>query len=396
MRETTVHSLAIARTLLERAEPLCVSDDRYLASAGLVILQDALETVFYALLIELGIDEEKNLERKSFDELIGELKAAEIPIAKSGTLKALNKQRVLTKHYAQVAEPVTVRSYLAAARFAIDAAMQKVLGRSLSELFIADLLKPGEARDFLKSAERAITERRYLESLTEIRKAIFVEFEESYNVYGWRDYDGKKPEGLLASVIRGGWDAPHWKRRKDWIDEHVQVPTDFIQIDHEKWRLGAMELGIHTIELDNLRRLTPAVFRRGRKSGWSVTYDATFANNNAIESNSRYCLDRAVSIILKKHEHANAKREPATDVQFDPPPIYLERIVYERPATDSKQLHVISKGFDYQIHRIVGGFDPNQRFYEISATATAQPLDAQNQIDPPYFRGFLEIVDEID
>jgi len=95
MKESTLHSLVIARTLLDRAEPLCTSEDRYLASAGLVVLQDAIEAVFYAILIELGIDESKSLERKSFDELIGELKAAGVPVHKSGTLKALNKQRVL-------------------------------------------------------------------------------------------------------------------------------------------------------------------------------------------------------------------------------------------------------------------------------------------------------------
>ena len=133
MKESTVHSLVIARTLLERAEPLCNSEDRYLASAGLVILQDALEAVFYALLIELGVDEAKNMERKSFEELVGELKAANVAVPKSGTLKALNKQRVLTKHYAQVAEPITVRNYLAAARTAIEATTQTVLGRSIQD-----------------------------------------------------------------------------------------------------------------------------------------------------------------------------------------------------------------------------------------------------------------------
>jgi hypothetical protein len=352
------------------------------------------KTVFYALLIELGVDEAKNLERKSFDELISELKSADIPVPKSGTLKALNKQRVLTKHYAQVAEPITVRNYLDAARLAIDAAMQKVLGRSLRELFIADLLKPGESREFMKAAERAISQRQYLDALTETRKAIFVEFEESYNIYGWRDYDGIKEENLLMSAGRGGWNAPSWKRRKDWIDEHVKVPTDFVQIDYKHWRLEAMELGIHTIEFENLRRLTPAVFRADRKAGWSITYDASFAASNATENNARYCLDRAISITLKKHEHARARREPAKDVPFDPPPIYIDRVVYDRPAMDSRQLHVISNGFQYVIHRIVGGFDPNQRFYDISASSEEQSTTTLFGGPAEYFRGFLQIVPE--
>jgi hypothetical protein len=88
------------------------------------------------------------------------------------------KQRVLTKHYARVAEPVTVRTYLDAARSAVDVTMQSLLGRSLHQLFISDLLKPGEPRNFLKSAEVAISEHRYLDSLIDTRKAIFVEFEE--------------------------------------------------------------------------------------------------------------------------------------------------------------------------------------------------------------------------
>lgn len=396
MKEATVHSLIIARTLLERAEPLCSSDDRYLASAGLVVLQDALETVFYALLIEKGVDDEKNLERKGFDELVGELKAAGVTLPKSGTLKALNKQRVLTKHYAQIAEPITVRTYLDAAKDAIDAAMNSVAGHSLRDLLIADLLKNGEAKEFLKVAEESIRSGRFLEALIETRKAIFVEFEEQYNIYGWRDYEGAQ-EGPLSSAIRGGWRAPYWTRRKDWIEKNIRVPTDFIQIDRQDWRMQAMELGIHTGELQNLQRLTPGVFRTDRRAQWSVTYDAAFPANNATQANARYCLDRAISIVLKKQEHAGVRREPAKDLPFDPPPIYIGRVVYERPDTSSKQLHVVAEGFSYTIHRVVGGFNPALTFYEISAESAERSKESLLDLPAHYLRGFLEVVrDEVE
>lgn len=389
MKDTTVHSLVIARTLLERSAPLCASDDRYLASAGLVILQDALEGVFYALLIEKGVDEAKNLERKSFDDLIGELKSAEIPVPKSGTLKALNKQRVLTKHYAQVAEPTTVRAYFEAARIAIDATCKNVLGRSLQDLFIADLLAESESKTYLKSAELAIAKCLFLDALIEIRKAIFVEFEEEYSVFGWHDYDLQKKEGLLASMLRGGWRAPARTRNKDWIEKYVKVPTDYIQIDHQDLRLQAMELGIHTVELQNLQRLTPDVFRTAKSAGWSVTYDASFPGNNASESNARYCLDRAVWIVLKKQEHAGARREPAQDVPFDPPPIYIDNIIFESPSSQSKHVHVVSTGFTYTIHRIVGGFNPAEIFYEISAASDEQSEKTLLGGSKYHFRGYL-------
>jgi hypothetical protein len=372
MRESTIHALVVARTLLEQADPLCSSEDRYLASTGLILLQDALEEVLYALLLERGVDDEKNLERKSFDELIGELKSAGVVVPRSGTLKALNKQRVLVKHNAQLAEPAMVRTYYTAAQEAIASMTQAVLGQSLRDLFIADLLADSESKALLKAAEQAIKERCYLDALVETRKAIFVEFEGEYSVYGWRDYDGQKQEGLLASAMRGGWRAPSWTRNKDWIEKNVKVPTDYVQIDHQNWRLEAMELGIHTVELHNLQRLTPDVFRTGHDQGWSVTYDASFGASNATESNARYCLDRAVSIILKKQQHANARREPAKDVPFDPPPIYIGHTLHERPATDSARVHIVQEGFTYSIRRVVGGFNPKERFYEVLAESEKQ------------------------
>jgi len=372
MRESTVHALVVARTLLEQATPLCASDDRYLASTDLILLQDALEAVLYALLLERGIDDEKNLERKSFDELIGELKAAGVVVPRSGTLKALNKQRVLVKHYAQLAEPAMVRSYHAASQEAIGAMTTEVLGQSLRDLFIADLLSEGESKALLNAAEMAIKDHRYLDALIETRRAIFVEFEADYSVYGWRDYDGKKQEGLLVSAMRGGWRAPSWTKNKHWIEKHVKVPTDYVQIDLQDWRLQAMELGIHTIELYNLRRLTPDVFRTDSKARWSVTYDASFAASNATESNARYCLDRAVSIILKKQQHAQARREPAKDVPFDPPPIYIGRTLHESPSTNSPTVHMVQDGFTYSIRRVVGGFDPSESFYEVFAESEKQ------------------------
>lgn len=394
MRESTIHALVVARALLEQADALCSSEDRYLASAGLVLLQDALEAILYALLLERGVDDEKNLERKGFDELIGELKSVGVAVPRSGTLKALNKQRVLVKHYAQLAEPAMVRTYYSAATDAITAMTQSVLGQSLRDLFIADLLKDGESKRLLKAAEGAIKERRYLDALVEARKAIFVEFEEDYNVYGWRDYDGKEQVGLLASVIRGGWRAPSWTRNKEWIDKNVEVPTDFVQIDFQDWRLQAMELGIHTVELHNLQRLTPAVFRASRKAGWSVTYEASFATSNANESNARYCLDRAVSIVLKKQQHTNARREPAKDVPFDPPPIYIGHTLHERPNTDSPTVHTVQEGFTYSIRRIVGGFNPEELFYEVRAESVEQSNKTLLGGPAHYSNGYLLIRQE--
>lgn len=123
MKPSTIHSLLTARTLYDEALRPIESIDRRMCSAGLILLQDALEIIFIAMLTEKNIDEQKALESKTFDELIGELRKAGINVPKSGTLKALNKQRVITKHYGQLAEPVTVQVYAEA----VDAAVSSIL-----------------------------------------------------------------------------------------------------------------------------------------------------------------------------------------------------------------------------------------------------------------------------
>lgn len=396
MKDTTVHSLVIARTLLERSESLCKSDDNHLASAGLVILQDALEAVFYALLIEIGLDETKNLEHKGFDELIGELKSAKVQVPKSGTLKALNKQRVLTKHYAQLAEPSTVRNYFNAANIAIESTCKNVLGLSIHDLLIADILAESESRNYLKNAEIAISKQMYLDALIEIRKSIYTEFEEQYNIYSWRNYDGKERIRGLALAMYGGWMAPQWTKNKEWIEKNVKVPFDYIQIDQQDFRFQAMEFGIQTVELQNLQRLTPKVFRASHNAEWSISYDASYPSSNANEKNSRYCLDRAVWIILKKQEHVGARREPTHDVPFDPPSVYINQIVFEKPDTQSKPIHSVSEGYGYTIHKIVGGFNPAEVYYEISAASDEQSEATLLGGPKNYFRGYLLQQPEVD
>lgn len=329
--------------------------------------------VFYALLIEVGVDEAKNLESKSFDELLAELKTVGVAVPKSGTIKALNKQRVLTKHYAQVAEPVTVRSYLAAADLVLDAVVTKVTGRPIRELFLADFLKDGESKNCLQSAERLVAEKQYLPALIEVRKAIFLEFELPYAIHGWKDVDqNENAPPSLMTYARGGWKAPYWKRNKQWIEKNVSDPAEYVQIDSDEWRVQALEYGIHTAELANLQRLTPDVFRSDNQAPWSIKYEASFPANEANEANAKYCLDRAISIILKKQEHASTARRPARGTAFDPPPVYVGQEVYKRATTKSEVVHTVSEDFTYEIQEHVDGFESTEKFFYLRAESNAK------------------------
>lgn len=360
-----------------------------MSSAGLILLQDALEIVFLAMLVEQDVDEVKTLEAKSFDELIGELKKSGIAVPKSGTLKALNKQRVITKHYGQLAEPLTVQTYAEAADLAIEAIVQAVLGRGYRDVFLADLLAEGEAKAFLTEAATELERGRYLEALIAVRKALFVEIEVEYCVNKWSDADPNESFGLL-SFMRGGMKAPYWTRKREWIEKNVTTPFDYIQVDHENLRVDALEWGVSTAELENLRRLTPDVFRADKDAGWQIQYDLQFPPNEANARNARYCLDRAISVLLRKQQHKSARRWPARDVGFDPPPIYLDAPVFAKPRQDSNIVHRINDQHQYRLMSVVSGFDATERYYSISGYL---PLEGHG-IGTGWIHGFLLVRDD--
>lgn len=71
MKVEVLQTLLTAKVLLNKAQELCLVKDKYTASSGLIILQNALKLILLAALIEKGVDEKKALESFSFDQLIG-------------------------------------------------------------------------------------------------------------------------------------------------------------------------------------------------------------------------------------------------------------------------------------------------------------------------------------
>ncbi len=387
MKSSTLHSLITAKAIFNEAKPLILSGNVHSCSAGIILLQDALELIVLALLGEMGVDEKRSLESKGFDELLGELRKEEIQIPKSGTIKALNKQRVITKHYGQLAEPATVRNYYECASQFIESTLKQVINKSLNEVLLTDLLPECEAKNHLVKAVELKDSSNYLDCLVEIRKALYIEYEHEFAINRWRDADANdRSSGLLGFLGRGGSKAPYWTRNKQWIAENVKKPLDYIQIDHEKLRLDAMEWDVSTSELENLRRLTPGVFREDKDSEWCIEYDLGFPANEATLSNCNECLDLAVSILLKKKEHETLRRWPGKNQPFEAPAIYIGHHVFKSTSTETEVVHTVQEGYLYTMHSIVSGFDPKEVYYYVSGN---QPPDDENKYGKNHFFGYL-------
>ncbi len=62
------------------------------------------------------------------------------------------------------------------------------------------------------------------------------EFERYYCIY--RSRNDATTNGLLGLLITG-YKAAYWKQNPEWIEKNVGTPFDYVQINHETWRLRA-------------------------------------------------------------------------------------------------------------------------------------------------------------
>jgi hypothetical protein len=79
--------------------------------------------------------------------------------------------------------------------------------------------------------------------------------------------------GMNSLWAAFGCFAPYWARNKQYIDEHVREPFDYIVIDQERLERELTSNGIDHSTFSNIRRLTPAVYREGIDSEWIVKND---------------------------------------------------------------------------------------------------------------------------
>lgn len=261
MKQSTLNTLLVAKAIFAKTKSLISSGNKHSCTAGIIMLQDFVELIVLAVLDELDSNEQRNLESKSFDELLGELKKLNTPVIKSGTIKALNKQRVISKHYGQLSEPAAVVNYFNTATAFADALLVHVVGTTLQEIFLTDILNDGPTKELIKDAISVAENGDYLKSLSKLRKAFYISYEREYCIYAFRgkEQNDSRLMGLLGLGLGGGMKAYYWTRNKTWIDSNVKTPTDFIQLDHEKLKTDCMEWGVSTVDIQNFRRLTPKV-----------------------------------------------------------------------------------------------------------------------------------------
>jgi hypothetical protein len=366
MKTTTLENLITARILLSEAERHCVQGDRYSATAGLIVLQDAVELVLMSVLTEKGLDEQRPIENFSFDESIAEVKKLGIKIPKSAKLKAMNKLRVTAKHYGEIMEPSAVQSHLDAAKVSIDSILIDTIGRPLSEIYLTELVSGSRVRRHLDIAVAGLAEGKYLEAMIAGRKAFYLEFEAAYSVYHYRSSE-------IYSAQTFHWHGLKAKREcrdPKWIKLHVNNPFEFIQIEPDRWRIDSLEWGISTQLLNNIRTLTPGVIlleegdddELGR---WAVKHHASYNLVRPTKETAVLCIDLIIEAIHRKQLHFKEAKDLYLDRTCSIPREYVGQAVYTKTSDESDEKYRLRAGDETSVSEILDGFEVGEKYYFI-------------------------------
>jgi hypothetical protein len=370
MKDDVLHGLLTARTLFDTARTHCFVRDRHVASAGLIVVQDALELVLYSCLLEIGADEEKAIETLSFDQLLGELRQRGLRVVKSGTLKAMNKQRVLIKHHAQLAEPSAVQQYYQVSVLVADDLLKSVIGKPLQHVVIADAISNPELVDQVNDATAAINEQRYLDAMIATRKALYLAIESAYDTRRWAEHDGRSFASAIG-ILSGKAKAPYYTRNRQWVAQNVSKPTDYIRLDYDLVTTEMLQIGIDPEEFFNVRRLTPDVYRLD--SRWTIAREPEH-DPAATEDNARYCLDVVVSIIRNQESRKDIIRpRPSRRMRAT---LLCDQPLLNRAARDaSADGTTLLEGAAYDVQALVtGGMDGNEEYVEVLYLQRQPPL----------------------
>ncbi|MDI5891094.1 hypothetical protein [Halomonas rhizosphaerae] len=272
------------------------ANDMHLFSA-VNLFQDAVEAFLVGISDYVGAEVDQNTKfDKYFVKINEKISPKELPF-KSRLLR-LNRVRVDSKHHGiQPARDECLRLSLAAKEF-FEEVSSSILGASFSTVSAIDLLKDGETKDVLLEAKSALESGEFETCAISCRKAIYLEIESLYDISAYKD---GQPVGLLG----GYTNAPYYARNKQYVDENVTDPTDFIVYDHSNVNEKLLTQGADNTAFWNVWRLTPAVYKT-QDGDWIVKHDFSKLDEDILADKVEYIFSAALDVILSIHRTRQA------------------------------------------------------------------------------------------
>ena len=299
MEIETIRRVSLARHLFELATSSLRSKNDLHLFAAVNLAQDAVEAFLIALADHLHVAFDQNTKFDKYFSLIDErIKPSELPFR--AKLLRLNRLRVDSKHHGiQPARDECERLITSAQEF-MDEASSTHFGAPFATISAIDLLEETESRQHLAEAKLSLENGNREACVISCRKAIYAEVERYYDISAYIDGE---PKGMLAAETS----APYYARSKDYIDKHVNDPTDYIVLDHAAVDRDLLTRGVDPTDFWNVWRLTPEVFK-AKDGAWYVRREFSKVDPVALIENASYVFAAALDVVLSIHTHRRSVR----------------------------------------------------------------------------------------
>lgn len=305
MNQNTLHKLLLARRLYELSRENTRETNDISVSIGVNLLQDSVELFLLAASEHLNAGVQTNTSFDKYFELINEkIKPRELPFRPR--LVTLNKLRVNSKHFGAVPSRSEVEKLQLTVREFFEEVASNELGLAFAEISLIDLIRDGEEKRFLHEAQSAFSSGDFQGCLINCRKAIFVRFESSFDVALFQTDEEPNGFGIVGLFCR----APYYARNQQYIEQHVNQPTDFIVLDHNAIEIELMKSGLDSVSFWNVRRLTPEVYRKALNVEWVVKRELNTLDEDGIRERAEYVLDTTINLFVTADQKIASTRSP--------------------------------------------------------------------------------------
>jgi len=290
----TIRRISLARHLYELGTSRSQSSNDLHLFAAVNLLQDSVEAFLVAVSDYVSASIDQNTKFDKYFVLINQkIAPKELPFKLK--LLRLNRIRVDSKHYGiQPARDECDRLAVSVKEF-FDEVSSFVFGVTFSTVSAIELLDEGDVKQVLLEAKSELEKGDNEACAISCRKAIYLEIERHYDITEYKD---GKPKGLF----RGLTSAPFYAQSKEYIEESVLNPTDFIVRDHNRIDQGLLTHGVENTDFWNVWRLTPDVYRN-KDGTWIVKHDFDKLDPKVLEAKVEYIFSTTIDVILAIHSH---------------------------------------------------------------------------------------------
>ncbi|WP_374662639.1 hypothetical protein [Inhella sp.] len=302
MNKSTLNKLLLSRSLYQLAKENVQTTSGLRLSISCNLLQDAVECFLLALSENVNADIGQGTQfDKYFQQINLKIAPRELPFRLR--LISLNKLRVNSKHYGLEPAKSELEPLFTTVWEFFNEVTRSDFGKEFATLSLVDMLRDSEAKDLLRDAEAAFEAFEYPKCLILCRQAIFVKFEWGYDA---QQFLTGQPLGLMAL----GSKVPYFARDKNYLDENVKEPTDYVIYDHNAFEMELMKSGVDSVAYWNVWRLTPEVYRKSKDAPWVVKNDLRKLDSDGIKDRAEYVLLATTEILLADDQNQTRTRSP--------------------------------------------------------------------------------------